>query len=126
MRRPPPSTGAHHSVGVALSWRKNRRFVDRGGPPDMIRRAMDFTLSEDQRAFRDTARQFATDRMLPEAARWDAEKIFPEEVLREAAALGFGGIYVRDDVGGSGLSRVDAALIMEELGAACPSTAAYI
>ena len=64
---------------------------------------MDFTLSEDQQAFRDTARQFATDRMLPQAARWDAEKIFPEEVLREAAALGFGGIYVRDDVGGSGL-----------------------
>src|SRR5918994_5796445 len=87
---------------------------------------MDFTLTEDQQAFRDTARQFATDRMLPEAARWDAEKIFPVEVLREAAALGFGGIYVRDDVGGSGLSRLDAALIMEELAAACPSTAAYI
>ena len=87
---------------------------------------MDFTLTEDQQAFRDTARQFATDRMLPEAARWDVEKIFPEAVLREAAALGFGGIYVRDDVGGSGLSRFDAALIMEELAAACPSTAAYI
>jgi alkylation response protein AidB-like acyl-CoA dehydrogenase len=87
---------------------------------------MDFTLTEDQQAFRDTARQFATDRMLPEAARWDAEKIFPEDVLRAAAALGFGGIYVRDDVGGSGLSRLDAALIMEELAAACPSTAAYI
>src|SRR5436853_2899418 len=87
---------------------------------------MDFTLTEDQQAFRDTARQFATDRMLPEAARWDAEKIFPEAVLREAAMLGFGGIYVRDDVGGSGLSRMDAALIMEELAAACPSTAAYI
>ena len=81
---------------------------------------MDFTLTEDQQAFRDTARQFATDRMLPEAARWDAEKIFPEDVLRAAAALGFGGIYVRDDVGGSGLSRLDAALIMEELAAACP------
>src|SRR3977135_3602292 len=87
---------------------------------------MDFTLSHDQQAFRDTARQFATERMLPEAARWDAEKIFPEETLREAAALGFGGIYVRDDVGGSALSRIDAALIMEELAAACPSTAAYI
>ena len=82
---------------------------------------MDFTLTEDQQAFRDTARQFATGRMLPEAARWDAEKIFPEEVLRAAAALGFGGIYVRDDVGGGGLSRLDAALIMEELAAACPS-----
>jgi alkylation response protein AidB-like acyl-CoA dehydrogenase len=87
---------------------------------------MAFTLSEDQEAFRDTARQFATERMLPQAARWDAEKIFPEAVLREAAALGFGGIYVKEDVGGSGLSRFDAALIMEELAAACPSTAAYI
>src|SRR6201991_3650612 len=87
---------------------------------------MDFTLSEDQQAFRDTARQFATDRMLPEAGRWDAEKILPEDVLGDAAALGFGGLYVRDDVGGSGLSRFDAALIMKELAAACPSTAAYI
>src|SRR6202011_4851784 len=78
---------------------------------------MDFNLTEEQQAFRDTARQFATARMLPEAARWDAEKIFPVETLREAAAL---------DVGGSGLSRMDAALIMEELAAACPSTAAYI
>src|SRR5258708_25795559 len=87
---------------------------------------MDFNLTEDEQAFRDTARQFATERMLPEAARWDAEKIFPVETLREAADLGFGGIYVKEDVGGSGLSRMDAALIMEELAAACPSTAAYI
>src|SRR5258706_13043614 len=87
---------------------------------------MDFNLTEDQQAFRDTARQFAAARMLPKAARWDAEKIFPEETLREAAALGFGGIYVQEDVGGSGLSRFDAALIMEELAAACPSTAAYL
>src|SRR5437868_13836738 len=87
---------------------------------------MDFELTEDQEAFRDTARQFATERMLPEAARWDAEKIFPVETLREAAALGVGGIYVKEDVGGSGLSRLDATPIMEELAAAWPSTAAYI
>ncbi len=87
---------------------------------------MDFNLTEDQQAFRDTARQFATAEMLPHAAKWDAEKIFPAETLRAAAALGFGGIYVSGDVGGSGLSRFDAALIMEELAAACPSTAAYI
>ncbi|HJQ56018.1 MAG TPA: acyl-CoA dehydrogenase family protein [Vineibacter sp.] len=87
---------------------------------------MEFTLSEDQEAFRQTARDFARDRMAPHAARWDAEKTFPEETLREAAQLGFGGIYVKDDVGGSGLTRLDAALIMEELAAACPSTAAYI
>ncbi len=87
---------------------------------------MDFTLSDDQRAFQETARTFASAEMAPHAARWDAEKIFPEETLRAAAQLGFGGIYVKDDVGGSGLTRLDAALIMEELSAACPSTAAYI
>ncbi|MGE0425926.1 MAG: acyl-CoA dehydrogenase family protein [Reyranellaceae bacterium] len=87
---------------------------------------MDFTLSEDQAAFQKVARDFARDRMLPYAATWDREKTFPVDTLREAAALGFGGIYVRDDVGGSALSRFDAALIMEELAAACPSTAAYI
>ncbi len=87
---------------------------------------MDFTLTDDQRAFQETARTFAREEMAPHAARWDAEKFFPEETLRAAAQLGFGGIYVRDDVGGSGLTRLDAALIMEELSAACPSTAAYI
>ena len=87
---------------------------------------MDFTLSEDQAAFQKVARDFARDRMLPHAATWDREKTFPVDTLREAAALGFGGIYVRDDVGGSALSRFDAALIMEELAAACPSTAAYL
>ncbi|HLI11825.1 MAG TPA: acyl-CoA dehydrogenase family protein [Alphaproteobacteria bacterium] len=87
---------------------------------------MDFTLSEEQLAFQATARQFATQEMAPHAARWDEEKIFPEETLRKAATLGFGGIYVRDDVGGANLSRLDAAVIFEELAAACPSTAAYI
>ena len=76
---------------------------------------MDFTLTEDQQAFRDTARQFATDRMLPHAAKWDADKIFPAETLREAAALGFGGIYVNDDVGGSALSRFDARVMVDAL-----------
>lgn len=85
-----------------------------------------FELSDDQRAIQETARRFATDRMLPNAARWDEEKHFPVDELREAAALGFGGIYVRDDVGGSGLSRLDAAIIFEELAAGCTSTAAYI
>ncbi|MBM3620062.1 MAG: acyl-CoA dehydrogenase [Alphaproteobacteria bacterium] len=87
---------------------------------------MDFTLSEDQAAFQKVARDFARDRMLPHAAGWDRDKTFPVDTLREAALLGFGGIYVRDDVGGSALTRFDAALIMEELSAACPSTAAYI
>jgi alkylation response protein AidB-like acyl-CoA dehydrogenase len=87
---------------------------------------MDFQLSEDQRAFQDAARGFAASEMAPHAARWDEDKVFPEDTLRQAAALGFAGIYVRDDVGGAGLSRLDAAVIFEELAAACPSTAAYI
>ena len=87
---------------------------------------MPFDLNEDQLAFQETARSFAEEVFAPNAARWDAEKIFPVEELRQAAALGFGGIYVRDDVGGSSLSRHDAAVIFEELAAGCTSTAAYI
>src|SRR3546814_9233248 len=72
---------------------------------------MDFSLAEEQRAFRETARQFAAERLAPHAAEWDENSVFPVETLRAAAALGFGGIYVRDDVGGSALGRLDAALI---------------
>ncbi len=87
---------------------------------------MPFDLTEDQIAFQDTARAFAEERFAPNAARWDAERIFPVEELRAAAALGFGGIYVAEDVGGSALTRHDAAVIFEELAAGCTSTAAYI
>ncbi|MCG8360200.1 MAG: isobutyryl-CoA dehydrogenase [Kiloniellales bacterium] len=87
---------------------------------------MDFTLSEEQRAFQDMARDFAAREMAPHAAKWDEDCIFPEEALRQAAALGFAGIYCGEDVGGSALSRLDAAIVFEELAAACPSTAAYI
>jgi alkylation response protein AidB-like acyl-CoA dehydrogenase len=87
---------------------------------------MDFDLSEDQSAFQAAARDFAQGSLLPHAAEWDEHKIFPVEALREAAALGFAGIYVGEDVGGSGLTRLDAALIFEELAAADPSTAAYL
>ncbi|MBW7849197.1 MAG: isobutyryl-CoA dehydrogenase [Rhodospirillales bacterium] len=87
---------------------------------------MDFDLSEEQRAFQDVARDFAANEMAPHAAEWDEKHLFPVEALRKAAALGFAGIYVRDDVGGAGLSRLDAALVFEELATACPSTAAYL
>jgi len=87
---------------------------------------MDFALNEDQRAIEDAARRFAKDRLAPFAAKWDAEEIFPVGTLREAAALGFAGIYVKSDVGGSEMSRLDAAIIMEELSAGCTSTAAFI
>ncbi|HZL40158.1 MAG TPA: acyl-CoA dehydrogenase family protein [Pseudolabrys sp.] len=87
---------------------------------------MDFELTEEQQAFVATARQFARDEMMPQARGWDEGEIFPVEALRKAAALGFGGIYVKEDVGGSALSRLDAALIFEELAQGCTSTAAYI
>jgi alkylation response protein AidB-like acyl-CoA dehydrogenase len=87
---------------------------------------MDFELSEEQRAIKDTARAFAREEMMPFARRWDEDEFFPVDTLRRAAALGFGGIYVGADFGGSALSRLDAALIFEELAQGCPSTAAYV
>jgi alkylation response protein AidB-like acyl-CoA dehydrogenase len=85
-----------------------------------------FALSEDQTAIRDMARDFAAEKIAPHALEWDEKKHFPVDVLREAAALGMGGVYIRDDVGGSGLTRLDATLIFEALSTACPSVAAYI
>ena len=87
---------------------------------------MDFTLTDEQRAFQATARQFAREEMMPHARDWDENETFPVAALRKAAALGFGGIYVKEDAGGSALSRLDAALIFEELAQGCTSTAAYI
>ena len=87
---------------------------------------MDFSLNEDERAIEDVARRFARDRLAPFAAEWDETSHFPVDRLREAAQLGFAGIYVKSDVGGSEMSRLDAAIIMEELSAGCTSTAAFI
>jgi len=87
---------------------------------------VDFELSEEQQAFRDAARQFATKALAPHAARWDAEATFPKDVIREAGALGFCALYTPEAVGGLGLSRLDASLIVEELAAGCTSTAAFI
>ena len=85
-----------------------------------------FSLTEDQIAIRDMAASFAAESLAPHAVRWDEEKHFPVEEMRQAAALGMGGIYIRDDVGGSGLSRLDAAVIFEALSTGCPTVAAYI
>jgi alkylation response protein AidB-like acyl-CoA dehydrogenase len=85
-----------------------------------------FALSEDQCAIQEMATAFAAETLAPHALRWDEDKHFPVEEMRAAAALGMGGIYVSEDVGGSGLSRLDAALIFEALSAGCPTVAAYI
>ncbi|AZB16903.1 acyl-CoA dehydrogenase [Chryseobacterium indologenes] len=87
---------------------------------------MEFNLNEDQRAFQDAARRFAEKELFPFASEWDAKKIFPREAITKAGALGFCGVYTGEENGGMGLSRLDAAIIFEELAAACPSTTAYI
>jgi alkylation response protein AidB-like acyl-CoA dehydrogenase len=87
---------------------------------------MQFALNDDQIALRDMARSFAAEKIAPHALRWDEEKHFPVDVMREAASLGMGGIYIRDDVGGSGLGRLDAALIFEALATGCPTVSAFI
>lgn len=85
-----------------------------------------FALDEDERAIADTAAEFAAEFLAPHAVEWDREKHFPVDVLRKAAALGMGGIYVAEDVGGSGLRRVDAVRIFEKLAGGDPSVAAYL
>jgi alkylation response protein AidB-like acyl-CoA dehydrogenase len=87
---------------------------------------MDFELSEEQAALRETATSFAAEELTPHAVEWDQAKHFPTETLRKAGSLGLGAIYVREDVGGSGLGRLDAALIFEALAAGCPTVTAYI
>ncbi len=82
--------------------------------------------TEDQFAIQATARQFADERIAPFALEWDEKKHFPVETLREAAALGMAAIYVREDVGGSAMTRLDAALIFEALATGCPTIAAFL
>ncbi len=85
-----------------------------------------FALSEDQIAIQEMALGFAAETLAPHAIRWDEEQHFPVAEMRQAAALGMGGIYIAEDVGGSGLTRLDAALIFEALSTGCPTVAAYI
>ena len=87
---------------------------------------MQFDLTDDQRAIQEAAARFTADRITPFAAGWDEHHTFPVETIREAAALGFGGIYVSEAGGGIGLGRLEAALIMEAMAYGCPSTSAFI
>lgn len=88
---------------------------------------MDFELNEDQRAFADTAQQFAYERLAPMAAEWDEKQIFPKDVLREAGELGgFLSLYTPEAQGGLGLSRLDASIIFEQLAMGCTSTTAFM
>jgi alkylation response protein AidB-like acyl-CoA dehydrogenase len=85
-----------------------------------------FHLNPDQIAVRDMARAFARETLAPKATEWDEKKHFPIPEMREGAALGMGGIYLREDIGGTGLSRLDATLIFEALATGCPAIAAYM
>lgn len=83
-------------------------------------------LSEEHRALRATAADFAAEHLAPNAIDWDQTKHFPVDVLRKAAQLGMGGICIGEDHGGSGLTRLDATLIFEALATGCPSIAGYV
>ncbi|WP_395651510.1 acyl-CoA dehydrogenase family protein [Brevundimonas sp.] len=87
---------------------------------------MDFALNDDQRAIQDAARAFAQDLLLPSSAEWDEAKHFPVDVMRQAAEMGFCGIYTSEDFGGLALGRVEAAIIFEELARGDVSVAAFI
>jgi alkylation response protein AidB-like acyl-CoA dehydrogenase len=87
---------------------------------------MAFDLTEDQRLIAETARAFASEKLRPNASLWESEKRLDRDTLSEMAALGFAGIYVKEDVGGSGLGRLEAALIFEQLSRGCVSTAAFV
>ncbi|MET0589441.1 MAG: acyl-CoA dehydrogenase family protein [Novosphingobium sp.] len=85
-----------------------------------------FQLTEDQLAIQEMAQRFTADNITPNAAKWDEEHHFPRDVVRAAGELGFGAIYISEEMGGIGLGRLESALIFEALSYGCPSTAAFI
>ena len=87
---------------------------------------MNFELSGEQAAIRGMARSFADDNLAPKALEWDEKGHFPEDVVRSVGELGLAGIYVNEDVGGSGLGRLDAVLVFEALAHGCPSIGSFI
>ncbi|MFC4656438.1 MULTISPECIES: acyl-CoA dehydrogenase family protein [Rheinheimera] len=87
---------------------------------------MDFSLNDDQKAFIETAKQFAEQELAPFAAQWDREHHFPKEVIQRAGELGFCSLYTPEDAGGLGLSRLDSSLIFEQLSMGCTATTAML
>ncbi|MEH6662715.1 MAG: acyl-CoA dehydrogenase family protein [Parasphingorhabdus sp.] len=85
-----------------------------------------FSLTEDQLAIQEMAQKFTADAITPHAAEWDEKHIFPRDTIKQAADLGFGGIYVSEESGGIGLGRLESAIIMEAMAYGCPSTSAFI
>ena len=87
---------------------------------------MDFALSEEQTAIFDMARAFGQEHIDPFARQWEKDETIPKEIWPKLAELGFGGLYVSEDAGGAGLTRLDATLVFEALSMACPSVAAFL
>ena len=87
---------------------------------------MNFDLTEDQKMFADTAKQFSDSELLPNAAKWDLEHTFPKDVITKAGELGFCGLYAPEEAGGLGLSRLDSSIIFEQLSMGCTTTTAMM
>ncbi|CUH62569.1 Acyl-CoA dehydrogenase [Thalassovita gelatinovora] len=87
---------------------------------------MDFALTEEQTAIFDMAKAFGEEKIAPFALDWERQGTIPKDLWTEVGALGFGGIYVSEESGGSGLSRLDAALIFEALSMSCASVASFL
>ncbi|XP_059723178.1 isobutyryl-CoA dehydrogenase, mitochondrial isoform X2 [Haemorhous mexicanus] len=129
----PPGAGSREAerprTATAMAWRAAPRaaarlLLGRRGIASCI--DLSTGLTEDQKEFQKVALDFAAKEMAPYMAEWDEKEIFPVETMRKAAQLGFGGIYVKPDVGGSGLSRLDTSIIFEALSTGCTSTTAYM
>jgi alkylation response protein AidB-like acyl-CoA dehydrogenase len=87
---------------------------------------MSFELSEATRELREVALAFAAEKLAPNALAWDQDRHFPVDVMREAAVLGMAALYVREESGGAGLTRLDAAVVFEALSTGCPTIAAFL
>lgn len=87
---------------------------------------MNFDLTEDQQMFADTAKQFSDSELLPNAAKWDQEHIFPKDVITKAGELGFCALYTPEDAGGLNLSRLDSSIVFEQLAMGCTATTAMM
>ena len=85
-----------------------------------------FSLTEDQLAIQEMAQKFTADAITPHAAEWDEKHVFPREVIKQSAELGFGGIYISEESGGIGLGRLESAIIMEAMAYGCPATSSFI
>jgi alkylation response protein AidB-like acyl-CoA dehydrogenase len=112
-------------LAARSSWSSSRSTAIRAFG-SALNGAGEFGLNEDQLMLMEMAQNFADKEMKPFADQWNEDKVFPEDTLRKAAELGFGGVFVKDDIGGSGLGRVDGSIIFEALSGGCTSTAAYL